>query len=251
MVVTLPCVLLLLDYWPLDRFKSQSLFTFKKNSSALHLLIEKLPMFFCVFLSCLVTYYAQKQGGIVKPFDTFPLINRIANAMISYLSYIGKMAYPQKMAFLYPYPEIFHWWKVAGAGLILAIISFIAIMNRTNRPYIIVGWLWYIGTLVPVIGIIQVGLQSMADRYMYIPMVGLLIILSFGISDIYQKWKTISKILIPSVIVIILLLTIVTWKQISYWDNTINMLEHTVQVTKNNYTLLKTGLYEPDQSVNF
>ena len=126
----------------------------------------------------------------------------MANAMISYISYIGKMAWPQKMAFLYPYPEVFPWWKVTGACLILAVISFMAIKNRKNHPYILVGWLWYIGTLVPVIGLIQVGLQPMADRYMYTPMVGLLIIISWGVIEIIQNWKVISRILVPSVMVI-------------------------------------------------
>ncbi|MBL7207805.1 MAG: glycosyltransferase family 39 protein, partial [Desulfobacterales bacterium] len=224
MLITLPFVLLLLDYWPLGRFhvrkpeaaqpseekpqkdtkskKRKSRKRLAKNavqakkttgsdyqwSLALSLLWEKIPLFVLAAASSVVTFFVQQSGGAVRSLDALPLFVRISNALVSYISYIVKMILPHNMAILYPHPKDFSIWQVAGACLLLACISFIAIRSMKRYPYFAVGWLWYLGTLVPVIGLVQVGLQSMADRYTYIPLTGIFIIIAWGISDLAAKW---------------------------------------------------------------
>ncbi|MBC2717653.1 MAG: tetratricopeptide repeat protein [Desulfobacteraceae bacterium] len=235
MLVTLPFVLLLLDYWPLKRIQFQQIECGPRQHlfSIKFLILEKIPLFFLSAISCFLTFSAQ--GGVVKSFETFSMTSRIANAFISYVSYIGKMIYPAKLAFLYPHPEMLPWWKVLGACLILFIITFLAIRMASRHPYFIVGWLWFLGTLVPVVGFVQVGMQSMADRYTYIPMIGLLTGFSWGISELVEGWKNKKALLVASTTILFSLLIAVTWKQVGYWKNSKEMLEHTLRVTSNNY----------------
>jgi len=237
MLVTLPFVLLLLDYWPLGRIQFQ-----EKQCDFTHcvlsqknLILEKIPLFILSGVSSVMTFGAQNHGGVVKSFETFPMINRIANAFVSYLSYMGKMIYPENLAFQYPYPENLALWKGTGAVLMVLLITLLAMHLAVKRPYFIVGWLWYLGTLVPVIGLVQVGMQSMADRYMYIPMVGLLMVVSWGVSEFIQRWKTLKTVSAASAMIIIPLLMVVSWKQTGYWATSNKMLEHTLKVTSNNY----------------
>jgi len=237
MVVTLPFVLILLDYWPLNRFQYQSIFDVKKEIW-LRIFLEKVPLFILVTIFCFLTYYAQKHGGIVKSLDVFPFQVRIANAIVSYMNYIGKMIYPVDLAFLYPYHGMPPWWKIAIACLLFFIISFLALKNIRKNPYVIVGWLWYVGTLVPVIGLVQVGMQTMADRYTYIPSIGLLIIIGWGIPELTIPWQHKKKGVAAAAVIMISIFAAVTWKQIGYWKNSMTMLEHTIKVTSNNYIAL-------------
>lgn len=235
MVVTLPFVLLLIDYWPLNRFQSYPLSIVKKGRSTTRLILEKAPFLILAPISCFLTYFAQKHGGVIKSLDVFSLKIRLANALISYISYIGKMIYPSKLAFLYPHPGMAAWWKITGSCLLLAVISLLAIKNIKKRPYFIVGWLWYLGTLVPVIGIVQVGMQSMADRYTYIPSIGVLIIIAWSVSELVEHWKHKILWLTAATTVVVSIFTVITWEQIGYWKNSKVMFEHTLEVTTNNY----------------
>ena len=247
MLVTLPFVLLLLDYWPLRRIKSihsnyerdvQAERAFDKEfkkTSFYNLVLEKVPFLILSIFTCFLTFFAQKYGGAVKSLDLFPLNLRIANALISFLNYIKKMFLPVRLAILYPYPEILPIWHVLAAGFLI-IGSFIFIIRKSGKyPYLMTGWLWYMGTLMPVIGLVQVGLQSMADRYTYIPLIGLFIIITWGISDIIQKFPFRRSMIGGFSILIIAALMISTWLQTGYWHNTKTLLEHTIRVTNKNY----------------
>lgn len=233
MVVTLPFVLLLLDYWPLNRIQlTDSASNLKVK--IIGLLQEKIPLFVLSAISAGVTLYVQQQGGAVKSFDAVPLAERLPNMLISYMNYIIKTIYPVKLAAFYPYPDMLPWWKVTAALVTLTLLTGVAIRIMHRNPYVIVGWLWFIGTLVPVIGLIQVGIQSMADRYMYLPIVGLLIIVAWGIPELIFNWCYKRFWLGMTAITAIIILSFVTWEQIGYWRNSIALFTHAINVTENN-----------------
>jgi Flp pilus assembly protein TadD len=231
MLVTLPFVLLLLDYWPLERFALDSWGNMRKT--ALHLVVEKIPLFALTAISCVVTYMAQRSGGAVW---TVPLILRIPNVFVSYLRYIQKMIWPSRLTFFYPYipGNVLLVEALVGAFLIL-LISFRVIGLARSHKYLPMGWLWYLGTLVPVIGLVQVGSQAMADRYTYVPSIGLFIIIAWGAAD-YAKSKNLSSLMLwlPACAVLVVLAAS-TWKQIGYWQNRTSLYEHALAVTTNNW----------------
>jgi len=270
MLVTLPFVLLLLDYWPLGRFHiryvddvqhtedvstkdtrrkkgkpryaAENALQADNNTTSnyrwslvLPLLREKIPFLILAAVSSIVTFYVQQGGGAVGSLYAFPFIIRISNALASYISYIEKMLWPQHLALLYPH--VLEGWKIAGAFLILIFISYVAVRVMKRFPYIIVGWFWYLGTLVPVIGLVQVGSQSMADRYTYVPLIGIFIIIAWGASDILTRWQYRRAFLAISAGCILSVLTIVTWMQLQYWQNSISLFEHTINVTTDNFTM--------------
>jgi len=254
MLVTLPFVLLLLDYWPLQRFQEikpdhkiqtevfdkESLEVKKpadpeyKWSLIYPLLWEKVPLFVLAILSSIVTYIAQQKVGAVQSIETLPLGVRIGNAFISYIAYIGKMIWPSNLAVLYPHPRLLVPWQVLGSVLLLIAITLAVFWMVKRSPYLATGWLWYISTLVPVIGIVQVGDQAMADRYTYIPLIGLFIMVAWGVPDLLKKWKYRKEILLASSALSILCLSIITWTQVGYWQNSITLYDHTLKVTDNN-----------------
>ena len=195
MVVTLPFVLLLLDYWPLGRFAVANT-AFDRwvlrsassgQSAVLRLIIEKVPLLILVVPVCVIAFLAQGSAGALQSLDKLPVLERIANAAVSYLEYIWKMFRPVDLAVLYPHSGMPPAWKIVSAVLLIASISAIAVRKARELPFLLVGWLWYLGTLVPVIGIIQVGSQSMADRYTYLPLVGLFIAVSWGMKSIVER----------------------------------------------------------------
>ena len=239
MIVTLPFVLLLLDFYPLSRVQFQH-FAGRGHSHQRwifrRMVLEKLPLFVLATISSVITVYAQEQVGALKSFDRLPFIMRIANALVSYVKYIGKMIYPSKLAVLYPYPKILSWWEVTGACVFLVSMTFLAIRMIKRRPYFAVGWFWYIGTLVPVVGLVQVGGQSMADRYTYIPIIGLFIIIAWGVPDLLRRWRYNKNFHAIFATVLIPTLMIVTWKQLGHWKNSITLFEHALEVTSNNST---------------
>ena len=228
MIITLPFVLLVLDYWPLGRFN--------KISSALKLIKEKIPLFIFAVASGIVTFFVQQSGGAVRSFDSMPLFVRISNAIVSYINYIIKMLMPHNLAVLYPHPGMPPVWQVAGAFLLLVFISFIAVKTLEKQPYFAAGWLWYLGTLVPVIGLVQVGQQAMADRYTYIPLTGIFIIITWGISDLFAAWRYQYKkqSLVTVSAIIISILIVLTWFQLTYWNNSITLFTHAIKATENN-----------------
>ena len=250
MVVTLPFVLLLLDYWPLNRIQ----FNIAENNSQKiifkNLIFEKIPLIALATVSSLITFFAQKAGGVVKSFDAFSITSRVSNAIISYVKYIFKMFYPIDLAFLYPHPGTYPIWEITGASLLLIIATILALKYTKKYPYVIVGWLWYIGTMVPVIGLVQVGRQSMADRYTYVPFIGLFIILSWGASDLFKKLKYRQIGIAVTAMSSLLFLSIITWNQIEKWKTSAAMLQHAIKVTSDNYIahdLLGVDLYRKGQ----
>ena len=234
MLVTLPFVLLLLDYWPLRRFqKIQPADSGHKWSLIYPLLWEKVPLFILAILSSIVTYVAQ--GGAVASIKALSLVVRIGNAFVSYIAYIGKMIWPSNLAVFYPHTELFVSWQVLGSIFLLIAITLAVIWRVKRSPYLATGWLWYIGTLVPVIGIVQAGGQAMADRYTYIPLIGLFIMVAWGVPELLRKWNHRKEILLTSSVLSILCLSIITWTQVGYWQNSITLFDHTLKVTDNNF----------------
>jgi tetratricopeptide (TPR) repeat protein len=196
---------------------------------------EKVPLFVLVIASCLLTVIAQHRGGAVASLESLSLEVRMSNALISYVSYIGKMIWPSRLAIQYPYPEMILLWQLTGAGLFLIGVSALVIREARRRPYLVVGWLWYLGTLVPVIGLVQVGPQAMADRYTYVPLIGLFIIMIWGISDLSAGWRH-KRILLPvSAVLLVLILSILTRIQLQHWYNGVTLFRHSLDVTINNY----------------
>jgi len=242
MLVTLPFVLLLVDYWPLNRLqfgqpRNDSNLRIKKLS-IYHVVWEKIPFFVLAGISSVLTLLAQQKAGALKTLDVLPLKIRTANALVSYISYIGKMIWPQNFAVFYPYPGIVPMWQTVGAGLSLICLSVLSAMlvRRERRfSYVAVGWLWYLGTLVPVIGLVQVGSQAMADRYTYIPLIGLFIIISWGFYDFVSSWKNQRIVLAISTGVVLFALMACTWLQVGLWKNSITLFKHALNVTDNNY----------------
>lgn len=212
MVVTLPFVLLLLDYWPLHR-----------SISVKNLVIEKIPLLILTVASSVVTYFVQKQVGAVATLEHFPLDMRIYNAIISYARYMEKAILPLNLSVYYPHPGMWPLWQVILAGSMIVFLS-IFIWKKSDRyPYLPVGWLWYLGTLVPVIGLVQVGSQAMADRYTYIPLIGLFIILAWGVSDLMKNWRYEKAVLGFVSILIIIILSLLSWQRCQLWDNNISL----------------------------
>ena len=247
MLVTLPFVLLLLDYWPLNRLQwpdknnqsspseSESVTPTGCRYSISFLIKEKIPLFVLVILSSIITFIVQQKGGAVAP-AAFSL--RILNALVSYMMYIGKIIWPTRLAILYQHPT-YHilLWPTAVAIFLLPMITIrISRLSRTYR-YLPVGWLWYLGTLVPVIGIIQVGNQAMADRYMYLPSIGIFIILTWGAVDFLAKWHYRKIILGISAVLLLVAMLLCTRAQVRHWRNSLTLFGHTVEVTKGNYIM--------------
>jgi protein O-mannosyl-transferase len=231
MLVTLPFMLLLLDYWPLERFQ------FGVRSSGfntlLRLLWEKLPFFALSAASCVVTFLAQRKGGAVS--TSLSVAERLANALVSYVRYISKMFWPEKLSVLYPHPG--HWpaWVVVGcAALLLALCVGVILLARTRR-YLLVGWLWFVGGLVPVIGLIQVGIQSMADRYTYVPLIGLFVMVVWGLSDVLAHWRWRAQALASGASLALAACVLLTSRQIGYWRNSETLFQHAVAATDRNY----------------
>jgi tetratricopeptide (TPR) repeat protein len=240
MLVTLPFVLLLADYWPLARLSLTGRDTAVTSApgpgiSLKRLVWEKAPLFGLAGIFCLVTIYAQKTVGAFWSLKTLPFTTRLANALTAYVGYIGKMFWPAHLAVAYPYPaHNSQLWPVLAAALLLAGLSFLAFWQARRRPYLLVGWLWYLGTLVPVIGLVQVGRQTMADRYTYIPYIGLFIAVVWGIAELASRWRT-SRFLLPvGAGAVLSALAVCAWVQVGYWRNSIALYEHTLKVTGNN-----------------
>jgi protein O-mannosyl-transferase len=242
MLVTLPFVLLLLDYWPLCRTKieqpndDQTINVTKvapNKKRILFLISEKVPLFVLSAIFSYLTLFIQKNAGAVLGLKSFPILNRLGNVVISYELYIRKMFWPFDLAVFYPLNYNISFWQVIFPALLLIVITVIVSIYYRKRPYLLVGWLWYLGTLVPVIGIVQVSDQAMADRYAYIPFIGLFIMLTWGAFDIIKKHFS-SRIIIIIPLLIISGLTIAAHQQVKYWQNTFTLFSHALDVTQNN-----------------
>jgi len=235
MLVTLPFVLLLLDYWPLGRLSDRVTCGNGKARGYWRLVYEKTPLFMLATASCVVTLLVQRHGGAVAHAAALPLRFRFGNAVLAYATYIGKMFWPRRLAVLYPHlGDKIPVWQVAVAAAILIAVSSLVWRSRRRYPYLLTGWLWYIGTLVPVIGIVQVGDQALADRYTYVPLVGLFVMVVWGIADLVERRRGRQVGLAVSAAGVLCIMIACTWRQVNYWQNSITLYEHTLRVTSDN-----------------
>jgi tetratricopeptide (TPR) repeat protein len=241
MLATLPCVLLLLDYWPLRRWSpSPSAEEVREQplpepASWRWLVMEKVPLFVLIVASCLVTFVAQRRGQAVAPLAAVSLAARVGNALVAYAAYTGKMLWPAHLAVYYPHPgSALPLAEVLGAALLLALVTVLMLGPGRRWPYLAVGWLWYLGTLVPVIGLVQVGGQSMADRYTYVPLIGLFLGLTWGVADVGLAWRVPRGYLVGGAAALLAVCALLTWVQQGYWTSNLDLWEHTAAVTEGN-----------------
>jgi tetratricopeptide (TPR) repeat protein len=234
MIVTLPFALLLLDYWPLERVTLDSTSLRQLGASIRALLKEKIPLFALAFFASLVTFTAQRQVGAVESLEAVPFTLRAANALNSYVAYIGDLIWPAQLAALYPYPKTVSVASVLTAILVLAAVTALVVAARRKYPYLLVGWLWYLGTLLPVIGLIQVGPQARADRFTYVPHIGLLMMLVWGIPDLMRRWSNRRVVLVPLAACALAACTVVATRQVQSWRDSTTLWEHTLKVTSEN-----------------
>ncbi len=271
MLVTLPFLLLLLDFWPLNRFqisgqpgmnsapagppekpargKSRGArrrtgvspqvaeplpYDFPSWSRIRYLILEKIPLFILSAVFSAITLLNQQREGFVSSLQSLPLDFRIANSLLSYVRYIGKMFWPDNLAVFYPHAKILPLWQVIGTALLLIVITAAVARVVKRFPYLIVGWLWYLGLLVPVIGLVSVGSQALADRYTYVPLVGLFIMIAWGAPELLEKWRVKKSVLAAAAAIVLSILTAVTWTQLSHWRDSAALFRHTIAVTGDN-----------------
>jgi len=230
MVVTLPFVLLLLDYWPLGRFGAHD----ANRLRVRRLLAEKLPLFGLAAVSVYMTLWAQREQALRSRAD-YGVGVRIANALVAYASYVTKTFWPSKLAFFYPHPGYdLPRWKTIAAAFFLAAATLSAYRWRRGRPYVFMGWLWYLITLAPVIGVVQVGNQAMADRYTYLPLVGLFIIFAWSVPDFAPRRRDAKTAFVALAMLGLAALTLCTWRQVGYWRDTPTLMRRALAVTTDN-----------------
>jgi tetratricopeptide (TPR) repeat protein len=246
MVVTLPFVLLLMDYWPLGRFgsgqspregqpkKRQGLDARYQSRPSLHLVWEKALFFLIIGLCGVVTVLVFQSAISLNVSEYWPTKIHMVNSPLYYVSYIGKMFYPVNLATPYPDPHMVPVWQVGGAGLLLLGISFLVFWHRRRYPYLLVGWLWYLITLVPVIGLVRFGPHKLADRYTYIPLIGLFVILAWGVPDLVKGWRCRRMVLAMSTAMVLLGCMMGAWLQVRHWKDSISVFKRAVNVTADN-----------------
>jgi len=222
MIVTFPFVALLLDVWPLRRFSAKTL-------------REKVPLFAISLAASIATYLVQQQGGSVASFDQIPIAFRIGNALVSYIAYLFQFFWPANLAVFYPYPAEISPWKQIAATLLLAGITAFTLRTFRRRPYLAIGWFWYLGTLIPVLGLIQAGLQSRADRYTYVPMIGISIMLAWGLADLCARWPRGKPALAVLGVFACLAWSFLTWLNLGNWRDSVSLFRHAILVTSDNY----------------
>lgn len=233
MAVTLPFVLLLMDGWPLGRWRGLS--DGPGTRGAVALVREKAPLLLLAAGSAVVTFIVQRQAGAVQSLDAFPLALRLANVPVAYLQYLIATIWPVGLAPLYPYPPSIPVWQSAGAAVALLAITVWVFRSRRERPYLAAGWGWFLGTLVPVIGVIQVGAQPYADRYMYVPAIGLFVMAAWGAKDLAAARPEWSRAWPAVGTALVLAAAVLTYRQVSYWRDSITLWTRTVAVTRDNY----------------
>jgi len=247
MLVTLPFVLLLLDYWPLGRFQwmhqsgKRAPPSFKsgnvtyQKATAWRLIGEKIPLFVLVVASGVVTFIAQQSAGAMLPVERLALSYRIGNALVSYVLYIGKMIYPSSLAVFYPHPSTrLPPWQPIFCFIVLVVVSAGIIRTALRHRWLAVGWLWYLGTLIPVIGLVQVGSQAMADRYTYLPSIGIFIMVAWGTAELLTRGRLRKIGLGISAGLLLAVLLICTRMQVRHWQNNLTLYKHVLAVTENN-----------------
>ncbi|HOG18091.1 MAG TPA: tetratricopeptide repeat protein [Syntrophales bacterium] len=256
-LVTLPVILLLLDWWPLRRARSEPVLrqgpaavggegtgALQPDADAVggafpaaslrRLVAEKLPFLLLTVVAASLAYAAEKSAGALSPLESFPLAIRFENALVSYAAYLGKTVWPVGLAVYYPHPGAWPFERILASGALLAAITLLFGCLAKKRPYGIVGWLWYLGVLVPVIGVVQIGFIAMADRYAYIPQIGLFIVAAWGVPDLLDRLPG-KKIVLPLIAVCAtVLLVVLSRQQMETWRNTVTVFEQALRVTENN-----------------
>jgi tetratricopeptide (TPR) repeat protein len=235
MLVTFPFVLLLLDYWPLGRL-------FPRGGAApaawRWVVLEKVPLLALAGASAALTVYAQQQGGAIETLTVLPFSVRLANAVVSCVRYLGLSLWPVGLAPFYPHPQdSLSAWQVAGAAALLIALSALALALARRRPYLIVGWLWYLGTLVPVIGLAQVGEQALADRYTYVPLIGLFLAAAWGVGDLAGGLPLRRGVLTAAAISALLACAVLSWRQAGVWHDSYSLWMHALRVTPDNHVV--------------
>src|ERR1035437_7627651 len=236
MLVTLPFILLLLDYWPLNRFQKTQV-PLRSAPFILHpssfIILEKLPFLALSVASSIITLVVQRKAGAVAELSTLPLGARLANAAVSYVRYAGKILWPDDLAICYPLVRWAH-WQIIGALLFVLAISLLTLWAAPRRPYLPVGWLWFLGALVPVIGLVQVGAQAMADRYSYVPSIGLFMVLSWAGCDLVQRWRSSRLVLAAASVSVLLTLGWLTAGQLRYWQDSVSLFTRSLAASGDN-----------------
>ena len=230
MLVTLPFVMLLLDYWPLERFKGQGS-RFKVQS----LVWEKIPFFILSAVSCVVTFIVQQKSGAMVSLMKISMTGRIENIFVSYGRYLGKTFWPVNLAVLYPHPIYWDAGLVIFSLLLVIGLSVAAVWLGRRFPFVFTGWFWFVGTLIPVIGLVQVGNQSMADRYTYVPLIGVFIILAWGMGELCASRRLPGQFMVMAALFLLVASALRTRDQTGHWRNSGTLFRHTLAVTQNNY----------------
>lgn len=244
MLATLPAVMLLLDYWPLQRWPWRHLQGEKGErpsrgffGTGRSLVAEKLPFLACSLCSVIITIYAQHKGGSVIALSALPFPLRAENALVAYVKYLGKTLWPNDLAVYYPFPAAIPLPQVVGSLFVLLLVSAAAVFAGRRHPFFAVGWCWFLFTLLPVIGLMQVGRQSMADRYMYLPATGLFIAAAWGVPELTKGWRHGKALLAVLAGVAVLASAALTWNQLGYWRDGVTLYRHTLRVTADNYLI--------------
>ena len=239
MVITFPFALLLIDYWPLGRVRGTEAGLIGgapvPQQSIGKLLIEKLPLLALSAASAWITMHAQRAGGAVRSATQFSFRVRLENSVVAYAAYLGKMIWPAKLAVLYPHPgnSLPAWQIVVGIAVLIGISAFV--WRLRQQRYLTAGWLWYLGTLIPVIGLVQVGYQAMADRYTYIPLIGLFVMMVWGLADLFDHWEMGLAWRAVPVVLVLASLSWATHRQIGYWASGYDLWSHTLAVNPQNF----------------
>ncbi len=238
-LVTLPFVLLLLDYWPLNRLMPVALPADAPTASPpparvpfKRLLVEKIPLLALALAASAVTFLVQQKEGAVGTLEKYSLAARVANALVAYVRYLGKMICPEDLSVFYPHPGAWAGWQMGGAAVALLVITLATL--AVPRRYLLVGWLWFLGTLVPMIGLVQVGFQAMADRYTYLPLIGPFVMISWGVAELAGKWPRRNILLGAASAVVLAGCLVATWRQVRHWQNSVTLFTHALSVTRNN-----------------
>jgi len=232
MLVTLPFVLMLMDYWPLQRW-SLPLLNRGESGRKIHtqqIISEKVPLFLLSALSIYISSKSIQGGDDFTSLQRVPLMLRVENSLVSYAKYMGKMFWPHNLSVYYPFPDMVSAGQFIAAAAVLVALSALAIWGLKRRPYLTVGWLWFLGCLVPVIGLLQAGLwPEMADRWAYVPLIGLFIMAAWGMPELIKGWRHKNKIFAFAAATILILLSVTTRNQISHWTNSVALFQHAVQ----------------------
>ncbi|MBJ6727299.1 tetratricopeptide repeat protein [Geomesophilobacter sediminis] len=237
MLVTLPLMLLLLDYWPLERTHGAPENTSLKRWFGL--VWEKLPFLALSFVSCLITFYAQERGGATRSFGEISAVLRLENVVVSYAKYLLKTVCPFDLAAMYPFPSAIPAWQVVGSLLLLLAMTAAAVLLRRRLPFLAMGWFWFLVTLLPVIGLIQVGEQAMADRYSYLPSVGLFIAFTFSVAGLSRKLPNRPTVLGACAGILLVFSAAATWRQVGFWHDSVVLFQRANRVTPNSYVIHK------------